>query len=159
MVESLWDMSTGCFRFEMLSGVCKHVARQSRCRWLATILFVAVGCGGSQTSHVSGQVLRHDGTPLVGATVTARSNETGKWASGITDEEGRYRLQSPNNESGLPPGDYYVTIAEASHPGFDADQQPPRTIPQKYEMPSSGLELAVKAGEPTVFDVRLDPLR
>lgn len=134
------------------------ITSRSRYALLFVTALAAAGCGNSQTSVV-GQALRSDGTPLVGATVTARSEDTGKWASGITDENGRFELSPPGKADRLPPGTYYVTIAEAANPGFDADQQPPRTIPQKYEMPNtSGLQVEVAAGEPTVLDVKLDPL-
>jgi hypothetical protein len=122
--------------------------------WIALLI---TGCGKSDAS-VTGQVLRNDGTPAAGVAVTARSDDTGKWASGITDANGQYVLRSPSGEP-LPPGDYYVTIAEETGAGFDADQQAERTIPSKYELPStSGLRVTIESDKPTVFNVNLDPL-
>ncbi len=87
--------------------------------------------------------------------VTARSNETGKWASGTTDAEGRFELGVAQVEHGIPPGDYYVTIAEDRG---EMDQRP-RTVPEKYERPTaSGLQLTAKAGENTTLDIKLDAL-
>jgi hypothetical protein len=138
-----------------------NVKTRIRLCWmsLAAVVLTALGCGGSETSVV-GQVMRSDGSPLAGATVTVRSDETGKWASGLTDESGRYKLTTPGDGEPLPSGTYYITIAENRNSGFDADQQPVRTIPQKYELPNaSGLQVVIEADVQTVFDVKLDPIQ
>jgi hypothetical protein len=120
---------------------------------LALIATSLAGCSNNDRSKVSGQVLRHDGTPVSAALVTARSNETGKWASGTTDAEGRFELRVADAAEGLEPGDYYVTVAE----DLGENGQRPRTIPARYEKPSaSGLQLTVKAGEDTTLDLKLE---
>ncbi len=87
--------------------------------------------------------------------ITARSSETGKWARGTTDADGRFVLGTAEVGDGIPPGDYYVTIAEDRG---EMDQRP-RTIPEKYERSTaSGLQLTVLAGENTTLDAKLDAL-
>lgn len=119
---------------------------------LASLLVVAAGCGGSDRAAVQGRITRHDGTPLAGATVTARSDETGKWAKGVTDADGKYELGVVNAGDGIPPGDYYVTVVEDR-----GDQgQLPATIPAKYGKSTSGLTLTLSAGDAKEFNVTLD---
>jgi hypothetical protein len=133
---------------------CRVGTIGSACALLgATFLLSAVaGCGGSDRTRVSGRFLRADGTPLVGAAVTARSNQTGKWAAATTDENGHFALGAEEG-AGLPPGDYYVIIMEDPEGAGK-----PRTIAAKYISPSSsGLALSIKAGEPTELNVTLDP--
>jgi hypothetical protein len=117
-------------------------------------LSLVVGCGSANFADVSGQIVRHDGTPVVRAQVTARSAETGKWASGMTDQEGRYSLSRTADERGVIPGTYDVIIVE-ERGDVDAPRKP--TIPRKYgDAATSGLNFSTKAGEPIVFDVKLD---
>lgn len=128
--------------------------RHSDARFLPLIAAAMLcGCASSERSQVTGRVVRHDGTPLVGATVTARSQETGRWASGVTDVEGAFTLGTQTPGEGLPPGEYYVVVQEDRG---DMDQRP-ATIPQKYGKPSaSGLTLTVEAGRSATLEVTLD---
>jgi hypothetical protein len=115
---------------------------------------LAVGCSSPDVATVSGQVVRHDGTPVTGAQLTARSSESGKWASGITDPEGRYSLSRAANERGVTPGSYDVIIVEDRG---DVDSPRVRTIPKKYgDAATSGLTFSAQAGQAIVFDVKLD---
>ncbi len=117
-------------------------------------LIIAAGCSGSDRAHVSGQITKADGTPFTVGRILARSNKTGKWASGVTDSHGHYELGVETTGDGIPPGDYYVTIREIFP---DSDRPPPPTIPTKYADPSaSGLELHLEAGETKELDVKLD---
>lgn len=101
-----------------------------------------------------GTLLHKDGTPLVGARVMARSNETGKSAYGQTNAKGYFELGGSEQGDGIPPGDYYVTIVEDFG---DADNPRKPTISNKYRNPAtSGLNLSLKAGENTVLDAKLD---
>jgi hypothetical protein len=113
------------------------------------------GCGGSDRAYVTGTITRADGSPCTNGRIMARSNKTGKWASGVTGADGRYALGVSAAGDGIPPGDYYVTINEV----FTESDKPARpTIPAKYADPSlSGLELHLEAGESKTFDIKLDP--
>jgi len=115
---------------------------------------LAVGCSSSDVASVSGQVVRQDGAPVVGAQLTARSAESGKWASGMTDQDGQYSLSRAANERGVTPGLYDVIIVEDRR---DVDGPRVRTIPRKYgDAATSGLSFSAEAGQSIVFDVKLD---
>lgn len=121
---------------------------------IAVLLATCVGCGSSDRAYVTGQITKADGTPCTTGRIMARSDKTGKWASGVTDSSGAYALGTAEAGDGIPPGDYYVTIAEVFP---DSDKPPRPTIPSKYADPSaSGLELHLAPGESKVFDIKLD---
>jgi hypothetical protein len=123
--------------------------------WGAAVTALA-GCSGSDRGGVVGTVTLSDGAPLVGARVTARSDLTGKWATGITDDTGRFELGTVESGDGIPPGEYYVKINEDRG---SWDNPRPRTIAAKYEDPKqSGLKVAVEAGQQAVLDVKLESL-
>jgi len=140
------------------SGTLKPCGR--RCRWQGVVAKIAAvaamataGCGPADRATVTGTVLRHDGQPLRRATVTARSPETGQWASGVTDETGRFALATPDSDAGIAPGKYYVIILEDRG---DADQRP-RSIPRKYESSAdSGLKLTLEPGQEAELAIKLD---
>jgi hypothetical protein len=118
------------------------------------LLAVFTGCGGADKAAVSGTLLHQDGTPVIGARVLARSNETGKSAYGQTNASGYYELGGSEPGDGIPPGEYYVTIVEDLG---DEDNRRPPTISNKYRNPAtSGLSLTVMAGEHVVLDAKLD---
>jgi hypothetical protein len=121
---------------------------------LGATLAICTGCSHSERATVQGRVTRSDGSPLVGATVTARSEATGKWGRGVTDADGYFELGGTTAGDGIPPGEFYVTIVEDRG---DMGQLP-ATIPARYERPTqSGLTLTVVAGESKELNVTLDP--
>jgi len=123
--------------------------------WAAAVTALA-GCSGSDRGGVVGTVTRSDGAPLVGARVTARSDVTGKWATGITDDAGRFELGAAEAGDGIPPGEYYVKINEDRG---SWDNPRPRTIAAKYEDPKqSGLKVAVEAGKQASLELKLESL-
>jgi hypothetical protein len=121
---------------------------------IAIALMLCAGCGDSLRTPVGGRITRADGSPVVGATVTARSDATGKWARGVTDADGAFELGGAKAEDGVEPGEYYVTIIE------DRGEmgQLPATIPARYaKRTASGIALTVTAGESQEFNLQLDP--
>jgi hypothetical protein len=123
---------------------------------VALLLAAGVGCSSSDRAYVTGHITKADGAPCTTGRVMARSSRTGKWASGLTDAEGRYELGTAEVGDGIPPGDYYVTIREVFP---DSDKPPRPTIPQKYaDASASGLTVSLQPGETKVLDVKLDPL-
>lgn len=121
---------------------------------LAMMLAISAGCGQSDRAEVHGRVARSDGSPLVGATVTARSETTGKWGRGVTDADGRFQLGGTSAGDGIAPGEYYVTIVEDRG---DMDQLP-ATIPARFGRPTqSGISLTVRAGDSKELNVTIDP--
>jgi hypothetical protein len=99
-------------------------------------------------------VIQHDGAPLVGGLVIARSDATGKSASGETDSEGRFELSVAEVGDGLPPGEYGVIIQPGRLKLEESSQAP---VASKYRNPeTSGLSLSLAAGEDKVLDITLD---
>ena len=115
-----------------------------------------LGCGSDGKSSVVGTITNSAGQPLVGARVTVRSDETGKWASGVTDKEGTFSLGTIEANEGLVPGQYGVIVVE--NRGSDSDHPLPRTISTKYGNPAtSGISLTVETGKEAELSVKLDP--
>jgi hypothetical protein len=122
---------------------------------LALLLSLIAGCGSGGLAKVQGTVTRQDGTPLAGARVIARSQESGIAATGGTDEKGHFELRQAETGAGIPAGDYDVLVAEDRGP---MDAQASATISLKYQRAStSGLQLSVAAGEKKVVEWTLDP--
>ena len=102
----------------MLSGLTNPM----RGVWalLAAVLILGAAAPGLAqtdvtTSRISGTVTDGEGTPLPGVTIEARNTETGLVVTGVTDENGYYRLLN------LPTGTYMLT---AALDGFATLEQP-----------------------------------
>jgi hypothetical protein len=120
---------------------------------LPLLASMAVGCNRDRASVV-GTVTTHNGQPLDGARITVRSNETGNWATAVTDSQGRFRLGTVSPGDGIPAGEYYATLIEERG---DWDHPTAPRIHAKYGKPEdSGLRLKVEAGEKLTFDLVLD---
>jgi hypothetical protein len=121
---------------------------------LATALLGLPGCGHGEQSRFIGKLVRRDGTPLVGARVVVRSNETQKPAYGTTDASGQVSFNLPNEEHANGACDYEVMIVEDNSGGENSK----RTIAAKYQDPKkSGLKVTAQPGEHVKLDVTLDP--
>jgi hypothetical protein len=81
------------------------------------IALAAAGCGtggrgpdysGVELVEVTGRVTL-DGEPLAGAELLFIATD-GCWSSGLTDQDGRYRLRYDSNRFGTPPGPKLVRI-------------------------------------------------
>jgi hypothetical protein len=82
-------------------------------RWIALLILssILLGCGESiPTGYpVEGQVIYRK-KPLAEAVVTFHPKSGGRQMTTSTDAEGRFRLTVTTPDSGLPPGDYAVSI-------------------------------------------------
>lgn len=78
---------------------------------LALVLVVAIsGCSGSTPVKVKGKVTL-DGKPLPNSTVKfIPSAEGGREATGVTDENGAFQLETFSSGDGALPGNYKVTV-------------------------------------------------
>ena len=122
--------------------------------WATLVVCMCAGCGKSGRATITGTVQRHDGTPLAGANVIARSNETGNSANSSTDQTGYFELGTAEQGDGVPPGTYAVVIVEDRG---DADHRAKPTIATKYRNPAkSGISLDLKAGESKELNLKLD---
>jgi hypothetical protein len=133
------------------------VQGRSRCGRLVAIAAMAAvsGCSQGERSYIAGRLLLKDGTPLVGARITARADKSGQWATGASDAEGRFELSAGDGSEGIPPGEYYVTIVE-NRGGMEGAR--PATIHEKYASPAaSGIAVSLKNGESAELELTLDP--
>jgi mannose-6-phosphate isomerase-like protein (cupin superfamily) len=92
-----------------------------------------------------------NGQPLAGAAVRL-VGEKGRTATGVTDENGRYKIKTDEENDGVAPGRYRVVITA---PTPKQTAQPKGTLPAKYASPDvSGLMVEVVEGS-NVFDLEL----
>ena len=116
----------------------------------AALMLLSAGCGGGLT-QVSGRIVDASGSPMPGVQVVARQESESAWASGTTAEDGAFTLSTPDQGSGLPPGDYGVVLSES---GGDWDRPSPKKIPPKYSnAATSGVSFSAVAGENVVLDI------
>ena len=130
-------------------------------RLLVALLALApplIGCGPSrpQTMYVDG-VVTLDGEPIEGAAVLF-SPEEGRPASGITDAQGKFELQTFEPRDGAVLGKHKVTVTLKKVTGVGADpdglsgevgpggMQVEWIVPERYSSPAtSGLTVDVDA--------------
>jgi hypothetical protein len=81
-------------------------------RMLFLLLAMAtVGCGSSSTSPVAGVVLL-DGKPVANAAVQfVAQSESGRDATGQTDQSGEFTMSTFKPKDGVVPGDYKVVVS------------------------------------------------
>jgi hypothetical protein len=120
------------------------------------LLSVAVGCGQKYSLlPVGGHVVLANGKPLVAAQVTFECAQPSLSATGVTDEQGNFRLGTLQDGDGAPAGEYRVTVVEAEN--ADIDHPQPRQVHEKYRTPdASGLKFTVDK-QHTSFEIKLDP--
>lgn len=136
----------------------------------AVLLLAGCGSGKPATVPVSG-VVKVDGKPMEGATVTFMPKAGGRPATGVSDASGKYTLTTFQGGDGALAGEHAVIVTKIKQTGAVGDKSgsPPDgamlsgpsagkveyEIPQKYATPeNSGLKAEVKAGMPPVdFDL------
>jgi hypothetical protein len=130
---------------------------------LLTLCLPHLGCGEggvpADAATVQG-VVTFNGDPVSDATVTFRSDDN-RSAVGKTDEQGQYKLSSPQIPGGAAPGTYKITVTKREqlqtesiteeHPDYGkpmpAPPEPKHLLPQKYSQPNtSGLEATITQG-------------
>jgi hypothetical protein len=139
--------------------------------WAAALL-VAVGCGGGPDKPVKVEgVVTLDGQPVDGATVMFNPlASNGRQATGVTGEDGKFRLTTYSTGDGALPGDYKVTIekpttaaAAGVQPGTDLSQidMTKMMLQMKKESERNRKQRAkVTGGIPTVYgDLAKTPLK
>lgn len=126
------------------------------------------GCGGGGSDDLSmGQVtgtVRLDGQPLPGVAVLFAPETTGDKANsggpstGVTDKDGKYKLEYSDTKSGAVVGKHTVRLTTGRRAGEDetGKRTPPvpEKLPAKYNLQST-LTQEVKPGENTFdFDLK-----
>ena len=139
--------------------------RMSLLGLLFTLASSLVGCGGSglDTVPVNG-VVNYKGTPISRiAVVLMPEGGKGQIAQGVTDEEGKFELQTRVPGDGALVGDYLVSFQYAPEeppdmPGFTGGKTVKSPIPAKYaDTNTSGFKVKVESDySKNVFDFDLE---
>lgn len=128
---------------------------------LSSLIWLA-GCGPPTISLVPVDgIATLDGEPVKDAGIVFQPIKTGPTASGSTDEQGRFALNT-NNRVGVPEGEYIVLISKVQAPSLPKDEQagldreklddlskfePINFLPARYgSIETSELRANVKAG-------------
>lgn len=141
---------------------------KNRAGWnLLLVVFVALGtlsgCGGEKgpdLAKVTGKVI-FNGEPLADALVTFSPNsETARGSMGTTNEQGVYVLEYTADKSGVPVGEYRVSIT-SERAGFSDESGAGKHIEPREEIlpiryhAETELKATVNPGENTIdFDLK-----
>ncbi len=104
---------------------------------VSVLLFVSVGCWGTGSpplGAVTG-IVTLDGKPVSGARVTFQPRDGGRGSVGMTDAEGKYKLNYRQGEPGAVVGLHSVSITTAERESRDKDSKPSESresIPNSY---------------------------
>ena len=93
--------------------------RQFLCALFPLSLFLLAGCGTSDRPSLApaSGIVKLDGVPVEGASVTFHPTEGGRPGSGVTDAQGRYTITTFQDAPGAAVGDHNVTVMKISGPG------------------------------------------
>jgi hypothetical protein len=110
--------------------------------WTAILLASGSGCGESGKPIPTDGLVTLDGKPVDGATVTFHPEaKEGRAATGLTDAEGVFQLQTFAEADGALPGAYKVTVVKteaAAAPGpASGPEQMMKTMFHRKKKPSS----------------------
>jgi hypothetical protein len=133
--------------------------------WIVGVLSLT-GCGDTSSNPdmvpVTGSVT-YRGQPVAGANVVFQADERGSF--GLTDDRGRFRLQTLEPGDGALPGQYTVIISKVEitvpqfdegHPQYVPPPPPKYLVPRKYaEARTSGLTANVVQGQKNEFSLEL----
>jgi hypothetical protein len=132
------------------------------------------GCGKSSSlCRVTGTV-QYKGQPVEGAIVTFRCEEQNKIATGTTDMQGRFELNTYSAGKGAVAGKHKVTVTKLSAPAGvstvgsmeemvaaakqpkPSSSTPTNQLPARYEKPETSLLVfEVTSGGPNDFPINL----
>ena len=118
--------------------------------------FLALGCNNNPHGviMVTG-VVTLDGSPLEGATVTFCPPDGNLAAVGLTNEQGKFTLNSGSSKAGTgaQPGTYHVTVTKKKMEGGDA--APPRADAVSVYKPPQFINLIpVRYGDPETANLQ-----
>jgi hypothetical protein len=85
---------------------------------------ILAGCGGSDRPSLApaSGIVKLDGVPVEGASVTYLPSSGGRPGSGVTDAAGRYTIKTFEDAPGAIVGDHKVSVMKISGPGADVMQ-------------------------------------
>ena len=137
------------------------------------LILAAIGCGGPSLPNavsVSGTVSYQD-KPVAGAQVVLNNtDEKGKPASGVTDAQGNFSVQTyvdGAQAKGAMPGSYKVTVTKIEQSTLSSEEMmkaasggnpagPKHLLPKKYSsLTTTSLTAEVKKGSPAPLKLEL----
>ena len=125
----------------------------TKCGWkflIAVLLAAGCGGGGVELGDVSGRVTL-DGKPLPNALVRFQPEKGGRSAQGITDADGRYKLNYSARDTGALAGKSKVLITTGS---LEDSSRRSEKVPKKYN-DETELTAEVTSGDNAInFDLR-----
>jgi len=134
------------------------------------------GCGQGPSLHRAIGTVLYKGQPVEGAIVTFRCDEQSKIATGTTDIEGRFELNTYSAGKGAVAGKHKVTVTKFSAPAgvssvstmeemvaaankpksASSSDTPANQLPKRYEqVETSLLEFEVSPSDPNDFKIEL----
>ena len=126
---------------------------------LSVALLVLVGCGRSDRPPMAtaSGIVKLDGVPVEGATVTFIPVEGGRPGSGRTDAEGRYTIKTFEDVDGGIVGDHKVSVMKISGDGAYALEgaAPPSNDASGEDDGSDGLS---QIGAPGTSEKNMEPI-
>lgn len=140
--------------------------------WLTLSLSVCLGCGGPKSDltfvPVSG-VVRLDGKPLADADISAVpvGATLGMGGGSRSNADGKFQLSHARGESGLPPGEYKITVSlrkrpdgsvpPADDPTLPIDSNAAETLAPRYsDFSQSTLTISVTPPATEPVELKLD---
>ncbi len=147
--------------------------------WLLTLAFVALAAFGCSTEDhpavapVTGRVL-YQGQPVANANVTFMNESAARAATGVTNEQGEFRLTTFEPDDGAAPGLNKVAVSKAAPTAAVTDLEseayaqamqqiasptaaPKSEIPMKYaDTNSTPLSMEVDAEQDNHFEITLE---
>jgi hypothetical protein len=147
-------------------------------RFLGLVCLVALlgGCGEAKPKlFPAGGTVTYNGEAVAGATVSFRCDEANTVATGITDAQGRFELDTYKVGKGAAAGKHTVTVSKASAPSGapaggmsmedaakqagpaeEPEAEPEGALPEKYADPAQPLlEFTVSAEGQNDFKIEL----
>lgn len=136
-------------------------------RYLAALLpfFALAGCGGPAPTPVSGTITvkkKPAANLLIQFTPVAPAGDKPTAGNATSAEGGAFEIRGDNGQPGLPPGEYFVTVADRNLDIEDADlgngKRIANRVAKKYatvDEKANPLKVKVEAGK-TKYDLELD---
>jgi hypothetical protein len=142
---------------------------------IALVMALLAGCGQGTGLHRTIGTVRYKGAPVEGAVVTFRCEEQSKIATGTTDMDGRFELNTYSAGKGAVAGKHKVTVTKfsapagvstvstmeemveaAKKPKSAASNTPANQLPKRYEkVETSLLEFEVSSSGTNDFAIEL----
>jgi hypothetical protein len=134
---------------------------------VTTFALLAAGCGGSTLSPVEG-TLKMNGKPLANVQVEFLPEANGPRSTGVTDQEGRYRLRTDDQRTGALVATHRVVLTDlqifddsSPAPGEKGKRdilpvRPSRLPPRYANIANTPLKKQVQSG-PNAIDLEVTP--